>query len=80
MIDAHCNGCFHTPTPSADTWQGRELDPARILGAQRHGEWAGALQPPKPAPGLAWGVAALPPGMEGSDERMKQVLKRQQGR
>lgn len=23
----------------ADTWQGRELDPSRILGRQRHGEW-----------------------------------------
>ena len=23
----------------ADTWQGRELDPSRILGAQRHGKW-----------------------------------------
>ena len=28
----------------ADTWQGRELDPSRILGPQRHGEWF--KQPP----------------------------------
>ncbi|KAI7839130.1 hypothetical protein COHA_007133 [Chlorella ohadii] len=48
----------------ADTWAGRELDPSRILGPQRHGEWFQQQSGQGPAPGPAWGVTALPPGMD----------------
>eukprot|EP00887_Chlorella_sp_A99_P000345 scaffold13.g345.t1 len=66
----------------ADTQQGRELDPARILGPQRHGEWTAFGQQPKPSPGPAWGVTALPPGADASamDASAMAAIKRQQMR
>jgi hypothetical protein len=42
----------------ADTWQGRELDPSRILGAQRHGEWFRS----QPAQGELAGFGNAVPG------------------
>ncbi|KAL4422575.1 hypothetical protein ABPG75_008772 [Micractinium tetrahymenae] len=66
----------------ADTWQGRELDPSRILGAQRHGEWFQQQPAPGPLPGPAWGVTALPPGMDPSsmDPKLLAIMRKQQGR
>jgi len=59
----------------ADTWQGRELDPTKFLGAHRHGEWSassssGIRQPA----GSSWGVS-LP-----EDPRMREAIKKQQER
>ena len=56
----------------ADTWQGRELDPTKFLGAHRHGEWSatpgsrGAVQ--------GWGVS-LP-----EDPELREAITKQQGR
>ena len=61
-------------TNVADTWQGRELDPARILGRERHGEWT-ASGPPRTAPGPSWGGG----NDESSiDPKVLAVIKRQQ--
>ncbi|KAL4424747.1 hypothetical protein ABPG77_000090 [Micractinium sp. CCAP 211/92] len=66
----------------ADTWQGRELDPSRILGAQRHGEWFQQQPAPGPLPGPAWGVTSLPPGMDPSslDPKLLAIMRKQHGR
>lgn len=66
----------------ADTWQGRELDPSRILGRQRHGEWFQSQAVQGPAPGASWGVTSLPPGMDPSkvDPKLLAIMRAQQGR
>lgn len=64
----------------ADTGLGRELDPSRILGPQRHGEWFRQQAGQGPRPGPAWGVTALPPGMDPSDPKARAIMRAQQGR
>jgi hypothetical protein len=63
----------------ADTWQGRELDPRKFLGPQRHGEWTaqsgGELDRSRQTQsGPQWGVS-MP-----SDPRMQAIIRKQQER
>lgn len=64
----------------ADTWQGRELDPRKFLGPQRHGEWTAHGGGGGPAPGPRWGVTAVPPGLAGLDPRVQAIVRKQQER
>lgn len=56
----------------ADTWQGRELDPTKFLGAHRHGEWSAT--PGSSAAVQGWGVS-LP-----EDPQLREAITKQQGR
>ena len=66
----------------ADTVAGRELDPSRILGPQRHGEWFRQPAGAGPAAGPRWGVSSLPPGIDPAslDPAMLATIRAQQGR
>ena len=57
----------------ADTWQGRELDPTKFLGAHRHGEWSrDDSRATRTVQG--WGVS-LP-----EDPQLREAITKQQGR
>ena len=60
----------------ADTWKGR-LDPSEHLRAGRHGEWTQVSGTGVPL-GPRWGVTAFPPGIDASDPRAKEIMRRQQ--
>jgi len=64
----------------ADTVQGRELDPNKFLGSKRHGEWTAQGGSGKFDPGPRWGVTAVVPGLNSEDPRVKEIIKKQQGR
>jgi hypothetical protein len=64
----------------ADTVQGRELDPNKFLGSRRHGEWTSASTGGGVAPGPRWGVTVGLPGLNSEDPRVKEIIKKQQGR
>ena len=63
----------------ADTVQGR-IDPNKFLGSNRHGEWTAQGGGGSVAPGPRWGVTAVPPGLNAEDPRVKEIIKKQQGR
>ena len=60
----------------ADTWKGR-LDPAEHLTPGRHGEWTTVSVSGVPL-GPRWGVTSTPPGIDASDSRAKEIMRRQQ--
>ncbi|CAL5226838.1 g9703 [Coccomyxa viridis] len=60
----------------ADTWKGR-LDPSEHLRAGRHGEWTQVSGIGVPL-GPRWGVTSIPPGIDASDPRAKEIMRRQQ--
>ena len=63
----------------ADTWKGR-LDPSEHLRRGRHGEWtevSGVGEPHGVPLGPRWGVTAIPPGIDASDPRAKEIMRRQ---
>ena len=64
----------------ADTWQGKELDPGKYLGSNRHGEWTDQGVGGGPAPGPRWGVATVVPGMDAKDPRVQAIISAMQGR
>ena len=60
----------------ADNWKGRR-DPAEHLTPGRHGEWTTVSGSGVPL-GPRWGVTSTPPGIDASDSRAKEIMRRQQ--
>ena len=58
------------------TGRGR-LDPAEHLTPGRHGEWTTVSGSGVPL-GPRWGVTSTPPGIDASDSRAKEIMRRQQ--
>jgi hypothetical protein len=61
---------------TADTWNAK-LDTAEHLRPGRHGEWT-LHGGQGPAEGDRWGVSSTPPGMQGLDPKLREIIRSQQ--